>query len=270
MTGTNSQFVGSIPENYDRGLGPNIFVDYGDDLSRRARTLGAKSALELAAGTGIVSRRLRDALAPEARLVITDLNPPMLEVARAKFQEGDRVEFAQADAMALPFADSEFDLVVCQFGVMFFPDKVASFREAARVLRPGGHYVFNSWGPMSANPFSEVAHDVATRFFPHDPPGFYRVPFSYSDPDAVVADLNEAGFLKIEHETVRLNKTVRDMEGFARGLVFGNPLIAEIEQRGGVSADDVMSAMLEEFKQRMGPEPISMPLEATTFVGRTA
>jgi len=270
MTGTNSQFIGSIPENYDRGLGPNIFEDYGNDLSRRAATLGASNVLELAAGTGIVSRKLRDALAPEARLVITDLNPPMLDVARARFQEGERVTFAEADAMALPFADSEFDLVVCQFGVMFFPDKIASFREVARVLSPGGYYLFNTWGPMSANPFSEIANDVATRFFPDDPPGFYRVPFSYADPSVVVADLQTAGFSDIEHETMQLQKTIRDLEGFARGLVFGNPLIAEIEQRGGVSADDVMSAVLEEFKTRMGPEPKSMPLEATAFVGRRA
>lgn len=270
MAGFDSQFVGDIPKNYDRGLGPNIFHDYGEDLSRRAGAFGAKSVLELAAGTGIVSRKLRNALAPEARLVVTDLNPPMLELARAKFQDGESVEFAEADAMALPFADSTFDLIVCQFGVMFFPDKVASFREAARVLSPGGHYVFNTWGPMSANPFSEVANDVAARFFPDDPPGFYRVPFSYADPDVVVADLEKSGFLAIEHETMRLRKTVSDLEGFARGLVFGNPLIAEIQQRGGVSADDVMSAVLEGLKKRMGPDPVSMPLEATAFIARTA
>lgn len=270
MSGTNSQFVGGIPENYDCGLGPNIFDDYGDDLGRRAGMFGAGSVLELAAGTGIVSRKLRDVLAPEARLVVTDLNLPMLEVARTKFRDGERVEFAEADAMALPFADSEFDLIVCQFGVMFFPDKVASFREAARVLRPGGHYVFNTWGPMSANPFSEIGHEVAARFFPDDPPGFYRVPFSYADPGVVVADLQQAGFPDVEHETIRLQKTVRDLDGFARGLVFGNPLIAEIHQRGGVSAEDVMSAVLDEFRERMGPEPISMPLEATAFVVRSA
>ena len=165
MAETNVQFVGSIPENYDRGLGPNIFADYAEDLALRAGRVGAGSVLELAAGTGIVSRKLRDVLAPEVKLVVTDLNPPMLDVARSKFRVGERVEFAEADAMALPFTDAEFDVIVCQFGVMFFPDKVASFREAARVLRPGGHYVFNTWGTMSANPFSEIGHEVTARFF---------------------------------------------------------------------------------------------------------
>lgn len=270
MADTSVQFVGSIPENYDHGLGPNIFADYAEDLAVRAGRIGAGSVLELAAGTGIVSRKLRDVLAPEVKLVVTDLNPPMLDVARSKFHVGERVEFAEADAMALPFTDAEFDVIVCQFGVMFFPDKVASFREAARILRPGGHYVFNTWGTMSANPFSEIGHEVTARFFPENPPGFYRIPFSYADPEAVVSDLKEAGLLDTEHHTVRLQKTVADLEGFARGLVFGNPLIAEIQQRGGINPDDVMSAIVDEFRSRMGPEPITMPLEATVFVGRAA
>jgi ubiquinone/menaquinone biosynthesis C-methylase UbiE len=191
MNNTANQFVGNIPENYDKGLGPNIFHDYADDLARRAGSSGASNVLELAAGTGIVSRRLRDALAPDARLTVTDLNPPMLEAAQAKFSDGEAVEFTQANAMELPFGDGQFDLVVCQFGVMFFPDKIASYREAARVLRPGGRYIFNTWGAMEDNPFCMVAHEVTTRFFPDDPPGFYRVPFSYADPGVVTGDLRD-------------------------------------------------------------------------------
>lgn len=268
MNNTASQFVGDIPKNYDNGLGPNIFHDYAEDLARRAGASEAGSVLELAAGTGIVSRKLRDALAPATRLVVTDLNSPMLEVARGKFRDDEGVEFNPADAMALPFGDLEFDLIVCQFGVMFFPDKIASYREAARVLRPGGRYIFNTWGSMAANPFSEVAHDATARFFPDNPPGFYRVPFSYSDPEIVKADLRAAGWVDVEHDTVPLRKTVTDLDGFARGIVFGNPLIDEIKQRGGVDAGDVMAAIIEAFQDRLGPEPITIPLEATVFTGR--
>ncbi len=268
MTDTASNFTGSVPENYDKGLGPNIFHDYAEDLARRAAAVMPGRVLELAGGTGIVSRKLRDALASEAGLVVTDLNPPMLEVARAKFDDGEAVEFKPADAMALPFADSEFDLIVCQFGVMFFPDKVASYREAARVLRPGGRYLFNTWGTMAANPFSEIAHDATARFFPDDPPGFYRVPFSYADPEAVKADLREAGWTDVEHHTIPLRKAVADVAGFAYGMVFGNPLLEEIQQRGGVDPNDVVAAIIDEFRSRLGPEPITMPLEATVFSGR--
>jgi SAM-dependent methyltransferase len=270
MTGAASQFTGSIPENYDAGLGPNIFQDYASDIARRAGATGAGSVLELAAGTGIVSRKLRDALPDAARLVVTDLNPPMLEVAKTKFRNGERVEFTPADAMALPFSDAEFDLIVCQFGVMFFPDKVASYREASRVLRPGGRYIFNTWGTMDANPFSQVAHDATARFFPDDPPGFYRVPVSCADPEAVKAGLRAAGWTDVGHETVALRKTVTDLTGFARGIVFGNPLIEEIRQRGGIDPKDVAAAIVDEFKSRMGPEPVTMPLEATVFTARIA
>jgi SAM-dependent methyltransferase len=170
--------------------------------------------------------------------------------------------------MALPFKDSEFDLVACQFGVMFFPDKVASFRESARVTRPGGRYLFNTWGPMPANPFSEVGHEVTARFFPDNPPGFYRVPYSYADPGTVVDDLGSAGWKDVEHETIALQKTVTDLGRFARGMVFGNPLLTEIEQRGGVDPADVMNAIHEEFLARWGPEPAVMPLQANVFTGR--
>ncbi|MXN63796.1 methyltransferase domain-containing protein [Stappia sp. GBMRC 2046] len=268
MSEVASQFVGSIPENYDGGLGPNIFHDYGEDLARRAGTTGAASVLELAGGTGIVSRKLRDVLAPDVRLVVTDLNPPMLEVARSKFGDGERVEFMPADAMDLPFDDAAFDLIVCQFGVMFFPDKIVSYQEAARVLKPGGRYIFNVWGTNAANPFSQCAYDVGARFFPDDPPGFYLVPFSYHDLQAVRADLQAAGLTAIEHETITLRKTVTDVAGFARGIVFGNPLIEEIRQRDGVDADEFLKALIAEFDDRFGPEPFVMPLEATVFTAQ--
>jgi SAM-dependent methyltransferase len=265
MTKEHAKFVGDIPNYYDTGLGPNIFYDYADRLAKRCGAIAASHVVELAAGTGILSRRLRDVLPAETRLVVTDLNQPMLDVAKGKFSTNDNIEFIAADAMDLPFEDAEFDLMVCQFGTMFFPDKPASYREAARVLRSGGHYIFNTWGAMPDNPFSQLANDVTATFFPSDPPGFYKVPFHYSDPADVRADLAAAGWDDVEHEMIPLKKTITDPEAFANALVYGNPLIDEIRQRGGVDPDEVVDAMLDALLSTFGPTPLVMPLLATTF-----
>ena len=154
-----ARFAGDIPANYDSGLGPHLFVDYAADLARRATAAKPGRVLELAAGTGIVTRMLRDALPDSTHLVASDLNPPMLEMARQKFSADEKVEFQPADATALPFADGAFDTLVCQFGVMFFPDKDKSYREAYRVLASGGRYHFNVWDSFEFNPFARIAHD---------------------------------------------------------------------------------------------------------------
>jgi len=178
MSDRATDFTGSIPQFYDHGLGPVFFTDFADDIARRAAPLAPMRVLEIAAGTGIVTRRLRDLL-PRAHLIATDLNPPMLEVARQKFRPGEAVEFQPADATALPFPDASFDAVVCQFGVMFFPDKDKGHREARRVLVSGGRYLFSVWDSHRHNPIGWLITDILARFFPQDPPQFYQVPFSY-------------------------------------------------------------------------------------------
>lgn len=268
MSTNSSSFVGDIPGHYDNGLGPNIFVDFADRLTDKCCNENSNRVVELAAGTGIVSRKLRDKLPDGTPLLVTDLNAPMLEVAKGKFSDAENVEFVVANAMDLPFEDAAFDLMVCQFGVMFFLDKSASYREAARVLKPGGRYVFNVWNAMTENPFSRVAHDVAARFFPKDPPGFYKVPFHYGDSDEVLADLSAAGWSDVEHETIRLNKSIVDPEAFATALVHGNPLIDEIRERGGVNPENVVAEMLSQLNDTFGSSDMTMPLSATTFVCR--
>ncbi|OBY28166.1 class I SAM-dependent methyltransferase [Leisingera sp. JC1] len=268
MPESSASFTGDIPGYYDSGLGPVIFFNYADDLAARCGAFAAKDVLELAAGTGIVSQRLRRRLPPGCNLTVTDLNEPMLALAKAKLSDTTNVSFQPADAMALPFADGSFDLIACQFGVMFFPDKPAAFREAARVLSPGGHYVFNVWAPMTQNPFAGIADTIAAQFFPNDPPGFYKVPFHYGEPGAVKADLDGNDWSDVSHETAKLNKTIEDPEKFAEALVYGNPMIDEIRSRGGVDPDEVASAILDEMRDRFGPPPLRMPLEAVIFTCR--
>ncbi|WP_108260020.1 class I SAM-dependent methyltransferase [Mangrovicoccus ximenensis] len=265
MSEKAAEFIGDIPTHYDAGLGPVLFADFGDKLVAEACKGSAAKVLELAAGTGIVSRKLRDCLPGESSMLVTDLNAPMLDVARQKFSEGENVDFKVANAMELDCRDDAFDLMVCQFGVMFFPDKPASFREAARVLEPGGRYVFNVFSAMQENPYSLIAYGVPAQFFPGTPPGFYKIPFHYGNPEKVRQDLATAGWRDVKNETIRLSKKIVDPEGFARGLVFGNPLIDEIRSRGGVDPETVFTAVLRALNVMFGPSDMKMPLEATRF-----
>jgi ubiquinone/menaquinone biosynthesis C-methylase UbiE len=259
-----ANFVGSIPENYDRFLGPRIFHDFADDVARRVSDLRPRKVLELAAGTGIVTRKLRDLLPDDCAITATDLNPPMLNIARSKFQNGERVYFESADATQLPYDTSDFDAVVCQFGVMFFPNKQRSYEEVFRTLKPGGHYVFTVWGALNKNPFAEIAHQTVVEFFPDDPPGFYQVPFGYSDANAIEKSVTDAGFSNVSFETLDITSEIPSSIEFATGLVFGNPLFEEITSRGG-EPDRVRSAISDALERQLGG---TMPLQALVIVAK--
>jgi len=189
-----ARFVGSIPEHYDRGMGPVIFAGPADLVATRVASFAPSRVLETAAGTGIVTRRLRDLLPAATEIVATDLNPAMLDVSRGKFKPGEAVTLEAADATALPFADGEFDALVCQFGVMFYPDKEKAYREARRVLAPGGRYVFSVWDAVDHNPFARIVGDALRSAFAADPPPFLNVPFGYAALDPIKASLLAGGF----------------------------------------------------------------------------
>jgi len=265
MSDDAAGFVGSIPQHYDQALGPTIFVDYAADIAQRVAAGNPARVLETAAGTGIVTRKLRDALPAGAQLTATDLNPPMLELARAKFRPGERVEFQPADAMALPFADGSFDAVVCQFGIMFFPDKAKSYSEIYRVLARGGRYVFSVWDSHRYNPFGRIAHEVAGSFFPADPPQFYNVPFSCHQIDPIKESLIAAGFSDISLAVASLEKEIPDAAIFARGLVYGNPLIDQVRARGGVEPELIVDALMQALRREFGVDPGHMPLQAILY-----
>jgi len=264
MNDNAANFIGSVPQYYDRHLGPIIFVDYAGDMAQRVAACRPARVLETAAGTGIVTRCLRDALAVDAHLTATDLNPPMLEIARQKFRPGELVEFRPADAMALPFAADSFDAVVCQFGVMFYPDKDKSYREVYRVLACGGRYFFSVWDMHRYNPFARITHQVASSFFPIDPPQFMTVPFGYQF-EPIKASLIDAGFGDINAAVVRLQKDIPDAAAFARGFVYGSPLFEQIQARGGVDAERVADALTQEFRREFGANPGRMPIQAIMF-----
>lgn len=262
-----AQFVGDIPQHYDAKLGPILFVDYAADLARRASSLKPKDVLEIACGTGISTAALRKALPAETRIVATDLNPPMLELARGKLIDAENVAFAQADAMKLPFENGAFDAVVIQFGVMFLPDKPVAYAEAKRVLKSGGTLLFNAWGTLAANPFAEVANENGKKFLPANPSKFYLTPFGYADESAVRADLAKGGFGDVKSDVVRFNKEVPDFKQFAEGAVYGNPMLGDL-LAGGVDPAAVVASITSDLRGRFGTEPARMPLEATVYQAR--
>jgi SAM-dependent methyltransferase len=260
-----ADFTGSIPAFYDHGLGPVFFADFADDIARRVAASAPTRVLEIAAGTGIVTRRLRDLLLPEAHLTATDLNPPMLQVARGKFRPDETVDFQPADATSLPFSNASFDALVCQFGVMFFPDKDKGHREAHRVLVSGGRYLFSVWDSHRHNPIGPLITEILEGFFPHDPPQFYQVPFSYHRIDPIKDALDAADFIDLRIAVLRVIKIIPDVPSYARAVVLGNPLIDQIRARGGVDPERVIDALTKALPRKFGSDPTHLPLQAIVF-----
>lgn len=261
MRDQNAIFGGSIPENYDRYLGPSFFEPFADDLVARLDPKRHQKVLEVACGTGIVTRRLRDCLPAEAELIATDLNPAMFALAQHKFDPKENVIWREADASALPFADGSFDAVVCQFGVMFFPDKEVAMRETHRVLRSGGVFLFNVWDSLEQNPVARTAHEMIASFFDHDPPSFYEVPFGFHDVNVIRGLLETTGFQEIEISAVAMPCQSRSAAEFAIGLVRGNPVATAIQERG-VSVDRVVGAVEKELGERFGVAPLETTMQA--------
>jgi SAM-dependent methyltransferase len=256
---------GNLPHFYDQNLGPVIFVDYAADMARRVAASKPANVLEIAAGTGIVTRALRDALPTSAKLVATDLSPDMLAIAKTKFASGESLAFQPADAQALPFPDASFDVLACQFGVMFYPDKDKGHREALRVLKPGGRYIFSVWDAHRNVPFARIANELATRLFPADPPQFMKVPFSYGF-DAAQDSLVAAGFSDVTAAVVAVDKVIPDTRLFATGVVGGSPFSDQLLARG-MAIEPVVDALTTEYERAFGI-PGRMPLRAIVFEAR--
>jgi SAM-dependent methyltransferase len=261
MPQTDAAFAGSIPATYDRYLGPWLFEGYAREVVRRATGLRPARLLETAAGTGIVTAALAEAL-PDTRIVATDLNEAMLEIARQRIGAG-QVSFQAADAQDLPFGFGEFDMVVCQFGVMFYPDRVRGNAEARRVLREGGRYIAVIWDSMARNPIPQAIEAAVAAVFPDDPPGFLaRTPWGYSDRGRIESDLRAGGFDDITIDTVE-STTRLDARGAATGLCQGSPLRAEIEARDPARLQQATEAAISAIEPFDGQETTLSALVVT-------
>jgi ubiquinone/menaquinone biosynthesis C-methylase UbiE len=265
MAEVDAVFAGSIPALYDKYLGPLIFEPYAHDIARRLSALEAGRVLETAAGTGIVTRALAGALPPGANIVATDLNQPMLDHA-AKQLSSSRVSFQKVDAQALPFAEAAFDAVVCQFGVMFFPEKQKAYSEARRVMKPGGRFIFNVWDKIEHNDFPNLVTAALAELFPNDPPRFMaRTPHGYHDREAIIAELRRAGFGKVEVETLTRRSVAPSCRDPAIGYCQGTPLRSEIEARDANRLVEATEKAASRIAERFGNGPVDGMIQAHVF-----
>jgi ubiquinone/menaquinone biosynthesis C-methylase UbiE len=253
MESTDKLFAGSIPEIYDRFLVPLIFDSYAFDLAGRLAKTDPRDVLETAAGTGVLTRAIAARLPADARLVATDLNRPMLDRAQARQADDRRITWQQADALALPFEDRSFDVVACQFGAMFFPDKIQGYREARRVLRPGGRFLFNVWDGISQNEFADTVTEALAALFPHDPPRFMaRTPHGYHDVERIREELSAAGFADISVDAVEGRSKAASPRDAAFAYCQGTPLRTEIEARDASRLEDATNRATEALVRRFG------------------
>jgi len=251
--GSDTRFTGSIPDMYDRLLVPMIFEPYARDLAARVQALNPQSVLEIAAGTGAVTRAMAAGLPATTRIVASDLNQPMLDHAKAK-QVGDaRLTWQQADAQSLPFGDHGFDVVVCQFGAMFFPDKVRAYGEARRVLKPGARYIFNVWDKISENDFADEVMKALAVYFPDDPPRFMaRTPHGYHEPQPIRDALAAAGFTNVSIDAVNAVSRAASPLDAAIAYCQGTPWRNEIEARDASRLEDATRHAAAALARRFG------------------
>jgi ubiquinone/menaquinone biosynthesis C-methylase UbiE len=263
MAETDKVFAGSIPELYDRFLVPLIFEYYARDLAGRVAKANPTHVLETAAGTGALTREMAARLPAHAAVTATDLNQPMLDHAAAGLRYDGRFAWRPADALALPFADQTFDVVACQFGVMFFPDKTKGYAEARRVLKPSGRFVFNVWDRISENDFACVVTDALATVFPHDPPRFMaRTPHGYHDVARIREDLTAAGFASISIDTLATASKASAPRDVAIAFCQGTPLRNDIEARDAARLEEATQAATDALARRFGGGPIEGRISA--------
>jgi ubiquinone/menaquinone biosynthesis C-methylase UbiE len=269
MSETDKMFAGSIPENYDRYMVPLIFQGFAEDLARRVALISPTTVLETAAGTGVVTRAAAPKLAPDASYVVTDLNQPMIDYAAARQAADIRISWRSANAQALPFEDAAFDLVFCQFGVMFFPDRQLGYREAKRVLKPGGYFLFNVWDRIEENVFANDVTNALAEVFPDDPPRFLaRTPHGYHDTNLIRRDLEQSGFSNVAIETRAEQSSAPSPRHPAVAYCQGTPLRNEIEARGAEKLEAATGHAASAIASRHGSGEVVAKIQAHVIMAR--
>ena len=254
-------FSGKIPANYDSFLGPMFFEPFALDMADRISQLSASNILELASGTGRLTKLLTAVTGKDAVITASDINPAMVNYGKEKVND-HKVKWMEVDAVTLPFKDHSFDSVVVQFGVMFYSDRIKAFKEAWRVLRPGGTFLFNCWDEIKNNPMPSIVNETLVHFFPADTPAFYSVPFSYYDEKIITSDLLKSGFENIKIELISLTGHSKSAKDAAKGLIEGTPTITAIEERDALLLQPILKDIEKKIEDKFGNSHLIVPLKA--------
>lgn len=258
----HAAYVGSIPTNYHAGVGPVLFEPYAEELAKRVAARAPRRVLEVACGTGILTRSLRRALPPDTQLVATDLNEPMIAVARQTVGAAENLEWAQADMTRLGFSENWFDVVVCQFGLMFVPDKALALRELGRVLEPGGQLFSATWRALEHNLVLQLAHETVSALFPREKPQFYLVQTGFGEAPVMKRLMAEAGFGEVRASPAQMKSQAADFRALAVGLIRGFPIADFIAERDPALVGVAIEALAALLEQRFGPAPAALSIEA--------
>lgn len=266
MSNVPPAFAGSIPEKYERYLGPYIFEPYAREIAARVQQGGIKAVLETACGTGRVTSHLRKTLSPDIRLVATDLNADMIAIAKRMVPEKG-IEWQVADAQSLPFDDDHFDRLVCQFGLMFVPDKARVLREAYRVLKPGGVLLLSTWDKLENNPAFYIADQIVAEYFSVDPPRFFHIPFSMYEESELVSLMESAGFSNCRASLVKKEGRSDTAADVVMGMLEGSPIYTAIVERDPALLPVIKTALETELGKKFGKAPLVSSMQAWVVEG---
>lgn len=269
MSSTIEHDYAPVCDLYERHLGPALFEPYAVDLARRVADNSQGSVLEMACGTGILTQQLRTKLKPAVSLTATAINPGMLDYAQRKLKELKGITWRQADIANLPFPNTSFDVAVCQFGLMFVPDKGRAFGEMRRVLRKDGSLAFSVWDRMEHNPCGVLVHETVAAFFQDNPPQFFNAPYSFADVDVLQKLLIANGFDQIEIQAISKECCSTTAKSLAIGMIKGAPILTEIQERGG-SPEPIVDAVAAALAQHGGEQPFRSTMQAILVTARAS
>jgi ubiquinone/menaquinone biosynthesis C-methylase UbiE len=261
------KFTGEDAEYYDQYLGPILFEPYAKYLVARIDTKSLHSILEIACGTGRVTRHLRQGLPASVKLVATDISNDMLNVARHEV-DNTGIEFKAEDAQNLSFPDNSFDLVVCQFGMMFLPDKAKGFAEIFRVLKPGGKFMTLTWDDTLRIPLCKLTvNDLVVPHFKDEDTTRFFVPFSMYDPAKLEDWMQGAGFTDVDVQNAVLQSGPHEMGNVVQAFFRKHMLGKEVKAKDPSAFERIAQKFEEEIPKRFGSDQPTFDLSAFLTTG---